>query len=684
MSKYKKGYKVDYLKEFILKIQNLDKAKHSRSIFKDFLILSTCTIAQPFYRSDKIEQKYLSTVSTYNKEQANEFSQMLALLVNALEEKYQDFLGQVYMQLNIGNIKTGQFFTPYSISKMMAQINWTESIEKLKQNKLLTLSEPCCGSGGMAIAFAETMKEQGHNYQNQLFVEAIDIDELCFMMTYIQLSLFGIPARVLLGDALAWNIQRVLYTPLYFVNGFDWKLRQIQDKILASVDNKFGIIDMYNNIIIPFEYENLEQCYSKDDLSLFFAYKNGKCGIVDISNNIIFPFKYEWLYSFGEKTFIAKQKHEAYVIVDEHDNLVCSTVFEAINPCSFGKNEDLYPAQLNGYYGFIDEFGNKKVDFKYAYIRPSRSKYAMVSRTGDESCNDRYGVIDEAENLILPFEYEYGINSILKNRFIVRKYGKQGIVNEKNQKITELIFDHIDSWNYICIDCDVDEQKAYNGLKTLEEKEKELGKLPTTLTQTTPRGGKHFIFSSKGIINAIGKIGKDIDVKFNGYILISPSIINGKRYVITDGINDDGNFVIADLPQVWLDYINKTNCKGGKAVSKHTDTFESKPKVYKNIDVDKMFNSCAFLKFCKDNAEDLSEPMWHSMITVLAQIEGSDELIHTLSEPYHNYSFEETQKKIDNARQFGYPQSCKYLSDNYPDVCKNCNSNFNSSEVDYD
>lgn len=210
---------MDYLKEFISRIQSLDKSKRVSDVFKDFLTLSTCSIAQPFYRSEEIEQKYLNTINRYSKEQAEDFPRLLAFLVKSLEEKYQDFLGQVYMNLNLGNNANGQFFTPYHISKFMAEICFSDFEAKLEKEEFITLSEPCCGSGGMVIALAETMKAKKYNYQKQLFVEAIDIDEMCFMMVYIQLSLYGIPARVMLGDSLAWKFQRVLYTPLYFVNG---------------------------------------------------------------------------------------------------------------------------------------------------------------------------------------------------------------------------------------------------------------------------------------------------------------------------------------------------------------------------------------------------------------------------------------------------------------------------------
>lgn len=166
---------MDYLKEFMSKLQKLAYSKRISDVFRDFLTLSTCALAQPIYRSDELEQTYLETVNRYTKEQAEEFSQLLAFLIEALTEKHQDFLGQVYMQLNLGSTAKGQFFTPYHISQFMAEINFAETENKLKEQEFITLSDPCCGSAGMIIAFTETMKNKGYNYQNQLFVEVIDI-----------------------------------------------------------------------------------------------------------------------------------------------------------------------------------------------------------------------------------------------------------------------------------------------------------------------------------------------------------------------------------------------------------------------------------------------------------------------------------------------------------------------------
>lgn len=244
---------MDYLKEFILKLQNLDTSRRTDVVFRDFLTLSTYAIMQPFYRSPDIEQKYMNIVSKYTQEQANDFSQMLALLVNALEQKYQDFLGQIYMRLNLGNVKTGQFFTPYSVSKMMSEITFLENKDNIENQELITLSEPCCGSGGIIIAYAETMKNHNINFQKKLFVEAIDIDELCFQMTYIQLSLYGISARVMLGDTLAYKFSQIYYTPMYFINGFSYT----KDGLSGLLDNNGRVtIQPKYQIFAPLRHDN--------------------------------------------------------------------------------------------------------------------------------------------------------------------------------------------------------------------------------------------------------------------------------------------------------------------------------------------------------------------------------------------------------------------------------------------
>ena len=229
--------------------------------------------------------------------------------------------------------------------------------------------------------------------------------------------------------------------------------------------------------------------------------------------------------------------------------------------------------------------------------------------------------------------------------------------------------------NVVVIDLDYHEKNstAEEDIKALEI---ELNsKLPKTLTQATASGkGKHLIFSNKVITKPRGKIGKYCDVKYSGYIMIAPSIYNGRRYEIIDGVDDSENPIIAELPQPWIDYLN-TNSGIKKSQYKNSSYKNNKRPLNLSFNDEKIktiFEQCGFLRHCMLNAQTLSEPEWFSMVTILAQIEGSDDLIHELSTPYPRYCYEETQQKIDNARKFGHPHTCNYLMECYPDICENC------------
>ncbi|MDD3594032.1 MAG: N-6 DNA methylase [Candidatus Gastranaerophilales bacterium] len=224
---------MDYLREFNKLLQEVDYSKSISQKFNDFLTMTAYSIAQPFYRSDEFEDKYLDVAKNYKKEQHNNFSEMFTIVIDALEVP-QDFLGQIFSTNAMGASYTGQFFTPYHVSKLMAEILNVDVKEKLKHKNFITLSEPCVGSGGMVIAFAQTMQEQGLNYQDKLYVEAVDIDDICYKMAYIQLSLLGIPAKVIKGDSLNLKFQEVLYTPMFFINSFDYKLKLMQDELVAG------------------------------------------------------------------------------------------------------------------------------------------------------------------------------------------------------------------------------------------------------------------------------------------------------------------------------------------------------------------------------------------------------------------------------------------------------------------
>lgn len=185
-------------------------------------------------------ETYLNMVKKYTPSECEAFGEMLAEVVYGMDENPdQDFLGELYMGLDLGNEHRGQFFTPYNVCKMMGKMMYGDVLqERVKQDGWISVSDPCCGAGALLIAFANTCKESDVNFQTSVLFVAQDIDYVVGCMCYLQLSLMGCAGYVVIDNSLTKpslshdkrglipvHSSNVWYTPFYFRN--EWHLRRI-------------------------------------------------------------------------------------------------------------------------------------------------------------------------------------------------------------------------------------------------------------------------------------------------------------------------------------------------------------------------------------------------------------------------------------------------------------------------
>jgi len=206
----------DYKKEFMNCLQSIEYGRNNYDVFQDFLTLASLSFHNVIAKDEKVEKEYLDIIGRYkNKKQ---FAELLVITTLALEEKPHDFLGDIFMSAGFGNVRGGQFFTPYHLSKMMSDItigdNFKEQIEK---DGYVTLSEPCCGAGGMIIAASEVIKEKGFNPQTQMKFVGIDIDLKCCQMAYIQTSLLGLRGQIYHGNTISMEMWKKFITPMSII-----------------------------------------------------------------------------------------------------------------------------------------------------------------------------------------------------------------------------------------------------------------------------------------------------------------------------------------------------------------------------------------------------------------------------------------------------------------------------------
>ena len=182
-------------------------------------------------RYKKQEQRYLDIAKQYQKKELETVTKIFAELTLMLEDNpYQDLLGDLYMRLNMGSDALGQFFTPYSISKMMALMTLDiDSVKsRINEKGYITINEPCVGGGANIIGYLDVLKSNDINYQKNCIVVGQDLSRIAALMAYVVLSLIGCQAVIKIGDTLSVpyinfaaevNKNDIWYTPMFVING---------------------------------------------------------------------------------------------------------------------------------------------------------------------------------------------------------------------------------------------------------------------------------------------------------------------------------------------------------------------------------------------------------------------------------------------------------------------------------
>lgn len=238
-------------KLFLEKFESLCSSRNSWQVWSDFIMATACAIANAGAdRNSEIfqkrEEEYEQCVQRLGSAEAA--AEMFAIVTMALEENpEQDFLGGLFMKLNLGSHWKGQFFTPYCICKTMAAINSFGLEEQLKDKGWVSVNDCACGAGATLIAMANTLREHGVNYQNHALFVAQDVDRIAGLMCYIQLSLLGCPGYIVIANTLSNPVvgsilrpiqkenQEFWFTPMYLTD--IWHYRRIfnmMDEMIRS------------------------------------------------------------------------------------------------------------------------------------------------------------------------------------------------------------------------------------------------------------------------------------------------------------------------------------------------------------------------------------------------------------------------------------------------------------------
>ena len=182
-----------------------------------FRILVTCaacalTVGQQ-------EDLYLQTIKGLDRHDLETICHSFALLQQDMQQRpYRDLLGPVYMEIGhqLDRKHGAEFFTPHAISYLMAKMTYGQNTHSMfPADKPLDCGEPACGSGGMILAATQVFVEAGISPLHTRWV-AQDISNTSCYSTFVNTSLWGIPALVKCGNTLSSDPPRWQWSNVFW------------------------------------------------------------------------------------------------------------------------------------------------------------------------------------------------------------------------------------------------------------------------------------------------------------------------------------------------------------------------------------------------------------------------------------------------------------------------------------
>ena len=222
-------------------------------------------------------------------------------------------------------------------------------------------------------------------------------------------------------------------------------------KAIVANKGKYGIINEYGELVLPLEYDFVEQPSTFSNYaSIFLATKQNAVTIFDEELNVI-PITGIVSYLDNEGSIFVTNQENKKGVVGYRGKQTIPFLYDTLYQEWSVPRINGYIAKKDGFYGFISRDNKIIQPFEYNYIYVLDGNAVYVDQNG------KVGIFDEDVNITIPFEYDaihntYGYSDYetlfpnVKKIYIVEKDGKIGTIDDKNNVIIPIIYDGLSGW----------------------------------------------------------------------------------------------------------------------------------------------------------------------------------------------------------------------------------------------
>jgi hypothetical protein len=222
-------------------------------------------------------------------------------------------------------------------------------------------------------------------------------------------------------------------------------------KAIVANKGKYGIIDELGKLVLPLEYDFIEQpSIWSNYANIFLATKQGSVTVFNENLKVIPTESIASYWDWDGNLFVANKENKIGLI-DFDGKQTIPFLYDTLYKEHSVPRISGFIAKKDGFYGFVSRENEVIQPFKYNYI------YALNGYAVYIDQNNKVGIYDESGKIIIPFEYGAIYSTWYNNHhtnefpsnidiFIVEKDGKIGTIDNKNNVIIPIIYDGLSGW----------------------------------------------------------------------------------------------------------------------------------------------------------------------------------------------------------------------------------------------
>ena len=208
------------------------------------------------------------------------------------------------------------------------------------------------------------------------------------------------------------------------------------DLFIVRRDEKNGIVNSSNEVIVPLEYQALWQ-FSEGRM---VAMKDDLWGFLDTRGNVVIPFQYQAVSYFSEGLAAVMEGESGLVgFIDPNGNMIIEPKLEPGSTLPIFKEGFARHERRDGRYAFINKMGEPICDYVYdteEYLYDFQNGYAVVKRDG------KYGLLDQTGVETIKPEYTSISAPGEEGLCFVQKDGKIGVKKASGEDVLPLIYEN--------------------------------------------------------------------------------------------------------------------------------------------------------------------------------------------------------------------------------------------------